>query len=224
MNPVSARLVIFDWDGTLMDSTGHIVASVQQAALEMGWEAPAPDKVRAVIGLSLAQALATVMPETSPTAARAFEAAYRRHYLNPDMDEGDLFPGVRDLLQALRAADIWAAVATGKGRSGLDRVMKKLGVEELFVASRCADEARSKPHPQMLEDILHVTGLEAREAVMVGDTSFDLDMARALRMPAFGVTGGAHPAEQLRACEPMGVLERVTDIRHPLGLGGSQNS
>lgn len=223
MTALNARLVIFDWDGTLMDSTGHIVVSVQQAALEMGWEAPAPDKVRAVIGLSLDRALATVMPEPSESAARAFEDAYRRHYLNPDMNEGELFPGVRELLLELREADIWAAVATGKARPGLDRVMKKLDVDHLFVASRCADEARSKPHPQMLEDILHVTGLEAHQAVMVGDTSFDLDMARALRMPAFGVTGGAHPAEQLRACEPMGMLECVTDIRHPLGLGAPQD-
>ncbi|MDQ2070727.1 HAD-IA family hydrolase [Natronospira bacteriovora] len=213
MNELQPRIVIFDWDGTLMDSTGHIVASVQAAVRELGWVEPDAEAVRSVIGLSLDRALETVMPEPSPTAVQAFQQAYRRYYLDPGVHEGDLFPGVDSLLEDLAGAGIWAAVATGKGRAGLDRVMGKLAVSGHFVTSRCADEARSKPHPQMLEDILDYTGLEPADALMVGDTTFDLDMARSLRMPAIGVTGGAHPAERLRQSQPLALLDRVADLR-----------
>lgn len=218
ITPDTLRLVIFDWDGTLMDSTGHIVASVQAAAQDMGWPPPPAERVRSVIGLSLDQALSAAVPGASPAEAEAFAAAYRGRYLAPDRDEGALYPGVEALLDRLDAAGIWSAVATGKGRAGLDRVLGEMDIERRFVATRCADEARSKPHPQMLEDILEVTGLEARDALMVGDTSFDLEMAGHLGMPAVAVRGGAHPEERLRQAAPRVILDSVDDLGDWLGL------
>lgn len=218
ITPDAIRLVIFDWDGTLMDSTGHIVASVQAAAQDMGWEPPPSDCVRSVIGLSLDKALGTVMPRASRREMAAFESAYRARYLAPDRDEGALYPGTEALLDRLDAAGIWSAVATGKGRAGLDRAMREMGIIDRFVATRCADESRSKPHPQMLEDLLEFTGLEAADALMVGDTSFDIEMAGHLGIPAVAVTGGAHPVERLEAAGPVAVLESVESLAGWLGL------
>lgn len=212
------RLIIFDWDGTLMDSTAHIVASVQAAAQDMGWPPPPAERVRSVIGLSLDRALAAAMPGAPPQSARAFAQAYRERYLAEDRDEGALYPGVVRALDWLDSAGIWSAVATGKGRAGLDRAMAEMGIEERFVASRCADESRSKPHPQMLEDLLAFTGVEAHEALMVGDTSFDLDMAAHLGIPAVGVTGGAHDRERLLGCKPSVILRGVGELPDWLGV------
>ena len=206
------QLVIFDWDGTLMDSTAHIVASVQAAAQDLGWPPPPAERVRSVIGLSLDQALARALPGLSRAEAQAFQTAYRERYLAEDRDEGGLYPGALRVLDRLQGQGIWSAVATGKGRAGLDRVLSELDIEARFVATRCADEARSKPHPQMLEDLLDVTGLEADQALMVGDTSFDLEMAAAIRMPAVAVTGGAHPEARLRECRPLAILPGVSHL------------
>ncbi|MCP1726713.1 phosphoglycolate phosphatase [Natronospira proteinivora] len=212
------QLVIFDWDGTLMDSTGHIVASIQAAAQDLGLSPPSEAKARSVIGLSLDRALSTAMPGLSPETARAFALAYRERYLAEDRDEGALYPGAGALLDQLDAAGLWSAVATGKGRVGLDRAMREMGVEARFVVTRCADESRSKPHPQMLEDILTFTGLEATQALMVGDTSYDLDMARALNMPAVAVCEGAHEPKRLRESRPMALLDHVGQLADWLGI------
>lgn len=212
------QLVIFDWDGTLMDSTGHIVASIQAAAQDLGFPPPPEDKARSVIGLSLDRALATVMPGLSPETARAFALAYRERYLAEGRDEGALYPGTEALLDRLDESGVWSAVATGKGRQGLDRAMGEMGVEDRFVVTRCADESRSKPHPQMLEDILTFTGLDPAQALMVGDTSYDLDMARALSMPAVGVCDGAHEPARLRASRPLALLEHVGELADWLAL------
>jgi len=218
VNRDELKLVIFDWDGTLMDSTAHIVASVQAAAQDIGLPPPSEERARSVIGLSLDRALATALPGLSPERAQAFAMAYRERYLAADRDEGALFPGVEALLNRLDEAGIWTAVATGKGRAGLDRAMAEMGVSSRFLVTRCADESRSKPHPQMLEELLDWTGLEAHQALMVGDSSFDLDMARSLGMASVGVTSGAHSAERLRQSEPLVLLEDVAQLSDWLRL------
>lgn len=206
------RLVVFDWDGTLMDSAEKIVNCFRAAARDTGLPVPAPDDVRAIIGLGLAEALAELFPEAGGTERHRAGLAYREHYTERDQTTMRLFPGVVEGLRMLKSERYLLAVATGKARPGLDRVLDDTGTRPLFHATRCVDEARSKPHPRMLLDILAQTGARTDEALMVGDTTFDLRMAAAAGMDALAVGYGAHPADSLRAENPRACVDGFNEV------------
>ena len=206
------ELIIFDWDGTLMDSIARIVRCFTAALEDVGAPNPGADAIRHIIGLGLAEAVAELLPQADAgTRARVVER-YREHFLHIDQTDMPLFPGVRAGLESLAAQGFLLAVATGKARRGLDRVLRDTGMAHLFVATRCADEAFSKPHPRMLEDILDQTGLAARQALMVGDTTYDMQMARHAGMDGLAVTYGVHDRELLVEHGPLACLDSFAEV------------
>jgi len=205
-------LIVFDWDGTLMDSVAKIVNCFRAALADVGLaEIPDP-AIRHIIGLGLNEAVETLLPDTdAPTRARVVER-YREHFIHLDPTYMPLFPGVVDGLQQLAAAGFRLAVATGKARRGLKRVLDQSTIAHLFCATRCADEALSKPHPRMLHDILAATGVSTERALMVGDTTYDLLMARAAGMPSLAVSYGVHPRAHLLEHGPLACLDSFIDV------------
>lgn len=205
------ELVIFDWDGTLMDSAGAIVYALQAAAVDIGVEPPSEAAARHIIGLGLGDALRHALPNLPEASYGALSERYRRHYLSRD-NELVLFDGVQALLDGLAEAQIPLAIATGKSRAGLDRALALTGIGPRFLASRCADECHSKPHPQMLEELMDEFGVMPDRVVMIGDTSHDLNMARNARVDGVAVTYGAHPAESLLALQPVFCADSVAAL------------
>lgn len=190
-------LVVFDWDGTLMDSTGDIVKAIQAACVDAGLPVPSDEQASWVIGLSLEPALNHAVPELTDEKRPYFLERYRYHYLSRD-PKLVLFDGVTDMLENLRQQGVALAVATGKSRVGLDRVLRNTGIGDFFMATRCADETFGKPHPGMLNEIMSVVGVEKSSVIMVGDTSHDLQMAANAGVHGLGVSYGAHPEKELR--------------------------
>jgi phosphoglycolate phosphatase len=215
MNPWaewSLRLLVFDWDGTLMDSAARIVSCMQAAMRELGVESPGTARVTEIIGLGLQEALDALFPGVPQALREALADRYRYHFLVADPTPSVLFPGVRETLQTLHAQGYLLAVATGKSRRGLDRALDEIGLAHLLDASRCADEAFSKPHPQMLLDILDHLAVEPREALVIGDTAYDLLMAHNAGVAAVAVCYGVHEPARLRRLQPLACLDRVTDL------------
>ena len=211
------ELVVFDWDGTLMDSTAAIVRAMQRAAEELGIASPPAERARHVIGLGLADALRQALPELPPQRYPEMAARYRHHYLSHD-GELALFPGVEELLARLVAAGRYVAVATGKSRLGLERALDHSCLRRYVMASRTADECHSKPHPQMLQELLEEFAVPPERAVMIGDTTHDLLMAQAAGTAGIGVAYGAHPREALAALRPLSVVDAPRALA-PLLLG-----
>lgn len=213
------RLAIFDWDGTLMDSVGRIVACVQGAARDCELAVPASTQIRQIIGLSLDVAMYRLFPLCSDSGTTIDERQiatlidrYRHHYLH-DATPSPLFAGAGELLHDWRSRGLQLAVATGKSRRGLDGVLDETGLRSLFVTSRGADEARSKPDPLMLEQILDELGLSPRQAVMIGDSVHDMAMAEAIAMPRIGVTWGVDSRDALSRHGPVAVVDSMTALR-----------
>lgn len=219
------RLAIFDWDGTLMDSVGRIVACVQGAARDCELAVPAPAQTRQIIGLSLDVAMSRLFPLSSGSGSGSGSGSvfderqiaalidrYRHHYLH-DATPSPLFSGAGELLHDWRSRGLQLAVATGKSRRGLDRVLDETGLRPLFVTSRGADEARSKPDPLMLEQILDELGLSPRQAVMIGDSVHDMAMAEAIAMPRIGVTWGVDSRDALSRYGPVAVVDSMVALR-----------
>ena len=196
-------LVIFDWDGTLVDSAARILRCFELAARDLELQAPDPEAVRAAIGLSLPEAFAAVMPAAPGDVREALTERYREHFIHRDTTAMPFFPGVVTGLRRLRSAGWMLAVATGKARRGLQRSLHGSEIEDFFTATRCADEAPSKPHPQMVFDILQQTGMQAEATLLVGDTVFDLEMARSAGVASLAVSYGAHPRPRLEALAPL---------------------
>jgi phosphoglycolate phosphatase len=205
-------LVVFDWDGTLIDSAGTIVECIQQSARDMGLPVPDAERARHVIGLGLHDSLRIAVPDLAVEDYREFAALYREHFLARE-DAMSLFPGARELIGELSAEGRTLAVATGKSRRGLERAFASSGLGGYFTASRCADETDPKPHPTMLFELMDELGVGAEGAVMVGDTSHDLEMARSARVDAVAVTYGAHPEASLRALGPRGCVASIEELR-----------
>ncbi len=210
--PTRFDLLVFDWDGTLADSTGLIASCIQRACADLGLAVPPEERARYVIGLGLNDALANLVPELPLSDYRLLAERYREHYFAGD-SEVPLFAGARDALLELRAAGFRLAVATGKTRRGLDRALGNLGVADCFDATRTADETASKPDPLMLHELLAELAVDARRALMIGDTTHDLDMARAAGVAALAVSYGAHPREGLAAAQPLALVERFDELR-----------
>jgi phosphoglycolate phosphatase len=195
-------LVVFDWDGTLLDSPGAIVASIEAACRDLGLDPPPAARSRHIIGLGLHDALRCALPELDPKDYGRLAERYRHHYLARD-HELSLFPGASDLVRALHAEGRRLGVATGKSRLGLSRALAASGLEAFFHATRCADECFSKPHPAMLLEILEELEVDPRRALMIGDTTHDLQMARSAGVAAVAVVFGAHPQAALAAETPL---------------------
>lgn len=205
-------LIVFDWDGTLVDSTATIARCIQRAAADLGLRVPDFDTASHVIGLGLQQALARAVPDLPAERMLEFSARYRVHYLARE-HELRMFAGARELIEALRALDARLAIATGKSREGLARALQAAGLAGAFDATRCADETHPKPHPAMLLELADELGVDVDRTLMIGDTTHDLRMARAARTHAAGVTYGAHPRELLAACEPLALVGSVEELR-----------
>lgn len=206
------ELVIFDWDGTLMDSTGSITRSIQLAARDLGLPVPSDREASHVIGLSLEDALHYAVPMLAPKDYPALVERYRFHFLG--FDEGIvMFDGIPGMLAELKARGHSLAIATGKTRAGLERVLKSTALGGLFDATRTADETRSKPHPQMILELIDHFGVAPGDCVMVGDTTHDLQMAQDAKVHPLGVSYGAHPHEALLALNPLAVLESSAALR-----------
>ncbi|MCX7166835.1 MAG: HAD-IA family hydrolase [Rhodocyclales bacterium] len=205
------ELIVFDWDGTLMDSTGAIVASIQAAARDLGIEPPSDERASHIIGLGLIDALRHALPDIPSERYQDVALRYRQHYMARD-HELLLFDGAADLIEELAQAGYQLAVATGKTRKGLDRAFEVSGLGARFHASRCADECHSKPHPQMLEELMDEFGVKPEATLMIGDTTHDLLMAKNAGVAALGVAYGAHPRETLEAEAPLYCAGNVAEL------------
>lgn len=211
------RLVVFDWDGTLMDSLGAMVACARHALRDIGVEPPASKVIRSAIGLGLEDVMARLAPGMPNDQRRQMADRYRTLWLSSYHRRNLLFEGARAALEALAGHDLLLAVATGKSRAGLDADLESTGIGPFFLTTRTADDAPSKPHPAMLLAILDELGVDTADALMVGDTTFDLDMARAAGVRAVAVTSGGHDTETLRSRAPVACLDTVEDLPDWLG-------
>jgi len=207
-----AKLIVFDWDGTLMDSAAHIVNCLQNAITELSLEPKTDDELKNIIGLGLREALFALYPQATDEELTALVDRYRKHFFDQNTAPSELFTGARELVKELHAKDYFLAVATGKGRNGLDKVLKETGMGEYFPITRCADESHSKPHPQMMLDIIDYYGIEANEAIMVGDTEYDLQMANNAAAHSVAVSYGVHEKQRLLDCKPLTCLDSIEDL------------
>ncbi|EJM09327.1 haloacid dehalogenase superfamily enzyme, subfamily IA [Pseudomonas sp. GM18] len=213
MRPSDYKLLIFDWDGTLADSIGRIVEAMHVASRRSGFPLRDDFAVKGIIGLGLPEAIRTLYPEISDSELVAFRDYYAEHYIAAEAVPSPLFEGVLESMEAFRADGYHLAVATGKARRGLDRVLKAHGWEDYFDVTRAADETASKPHPLMLEQILAHCEVRPEQALMVGDSSFDLQMARNAGMDSVAVSYGAQSIEALQQFEPRLSIDRFSELR-----------
>ncbi len=200
------ELIVFDWDGTLMDSAGAIVRAIMAACRDLGLPEPSDERARHVIGLGLGEALRHAVPELPEAAYPQMVERYRHHYLSSD-HELSLFPGAYELIEELAGAGRLLAVATGKSRLGLRRALEHTRLGAFFHSTRCADETFSKPHPAMLEEIMSELGVGRGRTLMVGDTTHDLLMARNAGVDALAVAFGAHPRAALEEAAPVAIAD-----------------
>ncbi|WP_439136277.1 HAD family hydrolase [Pseudomaricurvus sp.] len=203
---------IFDWDGTLCDSTAKIVSCMHQAASAQGLPSLTDAEVQNIIGLGLPEAIQTLYPELEIDGVQAMRMAYADHFIAADSEPSRLFANSVNTLEQLLNAGHHIAVATGKSRAGLDRVLTSVGMADVFHATRCSDETASKPHPLMLHELLAELKVPAEEAVMIGDTEFDMEMARRADMRRIAVDYGAHHISRLTPYEPVLCASDISDI------------
>ncbi len=206
------QVVVFDWDGTLVDSTPLIADAILRAASDIG--VPVPDRALAahVIGLGLAEALARVVPDLPRERIGDFAARYHVHFRQGEA-QIRFFDGAVGLLDTLRARGVQLAVATGKSRAGLGRALQAAGLEAHFSAVRCADQTHPKPHPAMLHELSDELAVAPAAMLMIGDTSHDLQMAAAAGVGAVGVSYGAHPRHELERLQPLAVVDTPSQLR-----------
>lgn len=212
-------LVIFDWDGTLFNSVGQIVKSLQFAAQQFD-QSLSDDAAKNIIGLGLPEVMQTLFPDL-PHLHQDILDRYAQHYVEYSVDD-QWFDGVTELLTTLKSNGKKLAVATGKSRRGLDRVLQKTKSLDLFDITRAASETRSKPDPMMLQEILAFTQVPVERAIMIGDTSYDLEMAQRIAMPRIGVSYGVHGMATLRQYEPIAIVHDVAEL-HQFLLGSADN-
>jgi phosphoglycolate phosphatase len=206
------ELLVFDWDGTLMDSEARIVACVEAAVNDLGLESPGRDAIRNIIGLGLREAVHNLFPQAGDHLHLDIAERYRDHFFSSSQTPSTLFEGAREVIESLHKEGYMLAVATGKGRRGLNHALETTGLGAFFHATRTADETFSKPHPEMLNQILDQLGLLPGQALMIGDTEYDLQMAANARMPSLGVDYGVHERERLLKHRPLACLEDITEI------------
>jgi phosphoglycolate phosphatase len=210
--PRRFRFVVFDWDGTLADSTTIIAQALQQACRDVGASAPDDVDARYVIGLGLADALRHVAPDLPRERQPDLVARYRHHYIAREADIS-LFAGVPEMLAELGAAGIVLGVATGKSRAGLDHALAQHGIGGFFTATRCADEGFAKPHPDMLLRLMDQVGAAPGDTLMIGDTTHDLLLARNAGVAGLAVGYGAHAPAGLAQLRPLATVHSIPDLR-----------
>ncbi len=203
------KLLVFDWDGTLMDSQALIISSMQAAIAAAGGESRSDAAVRNIIGLGLKEAIQFLFPQQNSSFVQAVREAYREQFFLHNQTPSKLFPEVREVLEGLLEEGYWLAVATGKGKAGLKKVLAETSMKGLFHATRTAEETCSKPDPMMLNELMQELDFRPEETLLIGDTEYDLNMANAAKVDALGVACGAHEVERLWACKPVGVLKDV---------------
>jgi phosphoglycolate phosphatase len=207
-------LYIFDFDGTLVDSVDGIVAAMQAAISDTSLPQRSHAQVSNIIGLGLTEALQTLFPGIDGDKAEQAAERYSHHFIN-DHSGLVLFKGVESVLQSLKESGHSLAIATGKSRRGLNRVFGSSSLQQYFLYSRCADETKSKPDPLMLIELLTAAGIEASDAVMIGDTTYDIKMAVNAGVKSIGVSYGVHSSEQLIDAGAERVIDRFDEL---LGL------
>lgn len=203
-------LIVFDWDGTVIDSAATIAGCIQDASRDLGLEVPSLERASHVIGLGLSDSLRIAVPGLQRAQYAEFVERYRAHFRARE-DSMRVFPGIEELLGKL-AGDRTLAIATGKSRRGLDRSLDATGLRSYFSATRCADETHPKPHPAMLLELMAECSAAKAGTLMIGDTSHDLEMAREAGVDAVAVTYGAHAEEALRACGPRECIGDVASL------------
>ncbi len=206
------NLLVFDWDGTLMDSEARIVACIQAAIEELGLEPREVACIRNIIGLGLREAIDALYPGSDNALHEAMTERYRYHFLTANPTRSELFSGAEETVRTLSEAGYMLAVATGKGRRGLDMVLEETGLGQYFLATRCADETFSKPHPRMLEELMDELGTEPTETLMIGDTEYDMQMAVNARAHALAVSYGVHEKERLLRHQPLHCLDDIGEL------------
>ncbi|WP_372841785.1 HAD-IA family hydrolase [Phaeovulum sp.] len=213
------RLAVFDVDGTLSDSQHHIHAAMGQSFADQGLRAPDLGAVRQIVGLSLPLAVAQLAPEASATQRDALVQGYKQSYfIARSQDPAPLFPGAAEALRRLAKREgVVLGIATGKSRRGIDALLAQFGLSDLFVTVQAADDHPSKPHPAMLQAALAEAGVEAGDAVMIGDTSFDIEMARAAGVTGIGVRWGYHSPEVLAEAGAAQLVDDFPALEAALG-------
>ncbi len=206
------KLLVFDWDGTLMDSEARIINSMRHAIAEVRVPPHHDSQLRNIIGLSLNKAVQTLYPDADSATIEGLIEAYRRYFLKVDQTPSDLFMGVRDVLPLLKKQGYLLAVATGKARTGLDKVFDITGIADFFDTSRCADETLSKPHPQMLMEIMADLDVTGRETLMIGDTEYDMQMSHNAGTHALAVSYGVHDLPRLLKLWPLGHIDDIKEL------------
>ena len=209
--PRRFRLIVFDWDGTLADSTQLIADCIQRACRDIGRPVPDDSTARYVIGLGLADMLRHIAPGLSATGQVELTDRYRHHFLARDA-EVPLFDGIRELLADLDDVGFLLGVATGKSRAGLNRALLQHGIGHRFVVTRCADEGFPKPHPDMLLNVMEQAGFDPDDTLMIGDTTHDLQLARNAGTAAVAVAYGAHPPAGLTELDPLATVHSVAEL------------
>ena len=204
-------MIVFDWDGTLMDSTTVIATSIQSACRDLGLPVPSDEAARHVIGMGLVQALQHAVPDAPETMYEPLAERYRHYFLAQD-ESIPLYAGAAETIVELHEAGHVLAVATGKSRKGLERALDSSGLRRYFQATRTADQTFSKPHPAMLLELMDELGVDAGRVLMIGDTTHDLQMAINAGVDAVGLTHGAHPEDQLRALQPLALLDDFHEL------------
>ena len=215
MNTSETKLIIFDWDGTLMDSIDHIVNSMQGAIADMQYEFKEMSAIRNIIGLGMHEAILALFPDCKQDERLKFIDCYRDYFFEKSHNS-DFYPGALNTINSLKEQDYLLAVATSKGRNGLDRALNNYDLVDMFHTSRCADETQSKPHPQMLEEILEELRIKPDEAVMVGDTAYDMEMARNANVPRIACSYGVHSRAKLMPYEPIACMQSITELESVL--------
>ena len=211
VSPKRYELIVFDWDGTIMDSTGLIAECIQLAARDRHLPIPSTDAAKSIIGLGIHESTVQLFPDLDQAAQTAFALAYRQHFVARD-HEAPLYDGIRELLVALDHPARFLAVATGKPRAGLERAFAHTGLKSAFHYSRCADEGFAKPHPDMLLKLMDFTAVPPERTLMIGDTVHDLDLANNAGVAAIAVTYGAHPAGLLATRPSLNRVDTVDEL------------
>lgn len=205
-------LIVFDWDGTLMDSQQRILECLKSAANDCDAAQLDDDTFCDVIGLGLKEATAALYPQFSAAEIEQFADRYRYHYLVQNDTHSPLFSGATDTLQHLKDDGYWMGIATGKGRQGLNLVLDKTKLGDFFLSTRCASETFSKPHPQMLEEIMHELGIDPEQTLMIGDTEYDMQLAQNAGTHYLAVSYGVHSIDRLLKYNPIGYIDSIKEL------------
>ncbi len=210
------ELIIFDWDGTLVNSVDWIVSCMQKAALQCDIPVPDTAAVKNIIGLSIEKALENLFPGMDKKNQEHLITCYSHYFFSRQTGKEDLFDGVGDMLEHFKSEGYLLAVATGKKSTGLAKAMQGTGLEVFFDATRGADQTASKPDPLMINEIVNELQVSKDKVVMIGDSTHDLEMARNADVSAVGVCCGAHSRDRLEHYRPIACLQKTTELRELL--------